>query len=290
MNLLRLPDLDVLIPTYQRPAALAVTLATLIAQTLPRFRVIVSDQSEDGDPTSTPEVQAVVRVLRARGVQVQLLRHLPRRGLAEHRQFLLDNATAPYVLYLDDDLILEPTVLAMMLQAIAEERCGFVGSAVHGLSFLHDQRPHEQHIEFWDGPVQPERIEPGGPAWRRHRLHNASNLFHLQQRLRATGEIDGAFPRRYKVAWIGACVMYDATMLRAAGGFRFWSQLPRDHCGEDVLAQLRVMARHGGCGLLPSGVYHQELPTTVTARDIDAPFALRLEHSAPPRATETADQ
>ncbi len=45
----------------------------------------------------------------------------------------------------------------------------------------------------------------------------------------------------------------------------------------DVLAQLRVMARFGGCGLLPSGVYHQELPTTVVERRVDAPKLLPVE-------------
>jgi hypothetical protein len=64
--------------------------------------------------------------------------------------------------------------------------------------------------------------------------------------------------------------------LRAAGGFDFWRELPPQHCGEDVLAQQRVMARFGGCAILPSGAYHMELPTTVTARAIDAPYMLPL--------------
>jgi hypothetical protein len=34
------------------------------------------------------------------------------------------------------------------------------------------------------------------------------------------------------------------------------------------------MERYGGCGLIPSGAYHMELPTTVTTREIDAPRAL----------------
>jgi len=65
--------------------------------------------------------------------------------------------------------------------------------------------------------------------------------------------------------------MYQTAKLRQAGGFTFWRDLPREHCGEDVLAQLRVMERYGGCGLIPSGVYHQELPTTVPDRQVDAP-------------------
>jgi hypothetical protein len=41
-----------------------------------------------------------------------------------------------------------------------------------------------------------------------------------------------------------------------------------------VLAQLRVMARFGGCAVIPSGAYHLELPTTVPRRDCDAPRLL----------------
>jgi hypothetical protein len=34
------------------------------------------------------------------------------------------------------------------------------------------------------------------------------------------------------------------------------------------------MARYGGCGLLPSGAYHLELPTTIPDRRTDAPKVL----------------
>jgi hypothetical protein len=76
------------------------------------------------------------------------------------------------------------------------------------------------------------------------------------------------------VAWVGGCVLYDTDKLRAAGGFSFWQDLPPRHAGEDVLAQLRVMERFGGCGILPSGAYHMELPTTVVDRATDAPLYL----------------
>jgi hypothetical protein len=76
----------------------------------------------------------------------------------------------------------------------------------------------------------------------------------------------------YRVAWVGGCVLFDTEKLRAAGGFDFWCDLPVEHCGEDVLVQLRVMQRFGGCGMIPSGAYHLELPTTVGVRDINAPF------------------
>ncbi|MDP9389100.1 MAG: glycosyltransferase family 2 protein [Actinomycetota bacterium] len=264
-------SVDVLVPTYRRPAALAATLATVAAQDLAGLRVVVSDQSEDPEAGVGGEALAVLRLLGARGNAVELHRHLPRRGLAEHRQFLLSRARSPYALFLDDDVLIEPDLVGRMLGAIRAERCGFVGSAVIGLSYLDDVRPHEQDIELWDGPVTPEEVRPGDPAWQRHRLHNAANLWHVQRRLAITA----ARQRVYKVAWVGGCVLYDVDKLRRAGGYSFWTELPPEHCGEDVLAQLRVMASFGGCGLIPSGAFHQEVATTVPDREADAPLLLR---------------
>ena len=261
---------DILIPTYKRPAALAITLTSLCAQTFRDFRVVISDQTEDCDPVATVEVQAVLRVLRAHGHTIEVHKHLPRLGMAEQRQFLLDQVTAPYTLFIDDDLILEPYVVEQMHKAIQQEGCGFVGSAVIGLSFINNIRPHEQAIAFWEGRVEPEFVQPDTPQWERWRLHNAANLYHLQQRLGLTPEQS----RKYRVAWVGGCVIYDTAKLRAIGGYSFWRELPAEHCGEDVLVQLRLMERYGGCGLIPSGVYHQELPTTITERRVAADKAL----------------
>jgi GT2 family glycosyltransferase len=267
-------ELDVLVPTYSRLTAVVATLACLAGQTEPGFRVVVSDQTEDDALLASPELLAVTRFLEARGHPVELHRHLPRRGMGEQRQFLLDRATAPYVCFIDDDVLTEPDLLARLLRAIGRERCGFVGSAVIGLSYRDDHRPHEEAIELWEGPVRPERVVPGDAAWPRHRLHNAANLYHVQQRLR----IPRDEARCYRIAWVGGCVLYDRAALRASGGFRFWEQLPDGAVGEDVLAQLRVMERFGGAGLIPSGAYHQELPTTLVERSDDAPWLLAGAH------------
>ncbi|AGY57194.1 glycosyl transferase family protein [Gloeobacter kilaueensis JS1] len=248
------------------------TLTSLIAQSFKDFDLIVSDQTEEGDPLAAAEVQTALAVLRIHGHRIAAHKHLPRRGMAEHRQFLLDQAQAPYVLFLDDDLILESWLVGALVRTLKEEDCGFVGSAVIGLSYLADVRPHEQQIRFWDGPVQPESVRPDTPEWERYRLHNAANLYHLQRRL-GLGPADR---RRYRVAWVGGCVLYDTARLRSVGGFQFWRSLPPVHCGEDALAQLRVMARYGGCGLIPSGVYHQELPTTIEDRTANAPRLLEV--------------
>jgi GT2 family glycosyltransferase len=266
-------QIDVLVPTCNRPAALAVTLSALGFQTWPSLRIVIADQSDGEGAYARGEVQAVLRYLRATGRQVETWRNLPRRGMAQQRAFLLAQVQAHYCLFVDDDVILEPDLVRRLHAVIEAEGCGFVGSALHGLSHLGQERPAQESIEFWDGPVTPETVRPGARSWARHHLHSAANLFHVQSRL-GVG-VDAT--RTYKVAWVGGCVLFDTACLRAAGGYDFWRELPEQHCGEDVLAQQRVMARYGGCAILPSGAYHMELPSTVTARAIDAPYVLPIK-------------
>ena len=262
--------ITVLIPSYNRPAALAVTLTGLCFQQFSDFKVVISDQSDAAPVYQDSSVQTAIRLLEKKGRPVRQLSNFPRRGLAQQRQFLLDSAESPYCLYLDDDVLLEPFVLGNMLQALIEEQIGFVGQALIGMSFREDYRPQEQAIELWEGPVEPEFIAPGGSGWERHTLHNAANILHIQEKLQLTPSIQ----KKYKVAWVGGCVLYDTAKLRASGGFEFWRDVPKEHAGEDVLAQLRVMKRYGGCGLIPSGAYHQEVQTTVTNRNFDIPREL----------------
>ena len=266
--------IDVLIPTYNRADALAVTLTALAMQFDLGWTLTIADQSNT-PVADDASVAAALRLLALRGIVVTVVRNLPRRGLAHQRHVLLDHAVAGLALYLDDDLTIEPWVVGQLRSAMASARCGFVGSPCIGLTYVDDVRPHQQAIEWWDGAVEPERIEREGPGWDRYRLHNAANPLHVQQRLGLTPEES----RLYKVAWVGGCVLYDVAKLRACGGFAFWQDLPDVHSGEDVLAQLRVMARYGGAGVLPSGVYHQELPTTVPVRDVDAPRALTIHQA-----------
>jgi glycosyltransferase involved in cell wall biosynthesis len=266
-------QIDVLVPTKDRPTELATTLAGLAAQTGVRIRVVVSDQSDGPASYATPSAATVVRALRRRGTPVELCRHLPRRGIAEQRSFLLSRATAPAVVFLDDDVWLEPGVLDRLHRALRDLGCGFVAAAMQGLSHLEDRRPDEcMPFEVWDGPVEPETIVKNGPAWARWMLGNAANGVHLAESL---GLDLGTVPPperwvAYKIAWAAGCVLFDRAALLHAGGFDFWRALPPDAHGEDVLVQLRVMARRGGAGILPSGAYHQQSPTTIPARSASA--------------------
>ncbi|GAA4921587.1 glycosyl transferase family 2 [Actinomycetospora succinea] len=271
--------IDVLVPTRNRPVELATTLAGLAAQTGVDFSLTISDQSDGDASWETPSAWTVIRWLRRRGVPVALHRHLPARGMAEQRAFLLSCASAPEVLYLDDDVWLEPGALARLHRALGELRCGMVGAAMQALGHAEDRRPHEVgSFSVWDGPVEPERLVKDGPGWDRWRLHNAANGLHLAEAV----DVDGpgrAVPSSevyvpYKVAWVAGCVLFDRARLVEAGGFEFWRDVPPDAHGEDVYSQQQVMARSGAAGILPGGAYHQESPTALPDRGVSAVDAL----------------
>ena len=82
---------DVLIPTCYRKTGLAIVLTSLLNQTFTDFDVFISDQTGDGDTyLESIEIQTLVQALKWHGHQVMLHRHLPQRGMAEKRNFLVE--------------------------------------------------------------------------------------------------------------------------------------------------------------------------------------------------------
>lgn len=261
-------EITIAIPTFNRDISLAVTLTSLLSQTYKHFDILISEQNVPS-LLDHPSIKTVICVLKVNNHQVEIIT-TPQQGIAAHRQTILDSIKTKYVMFLDDDLVLEPFVVNQLRTVIQNQQCGFVGSAPIGLSYLDDIRPQEQKIEFWQEKVEPETIKVDSKEWQRYTLHNAANLYHVAQKL----NLKYPQTKLYKLAWIGGCVLFDTKKLTTVGGFNFWSQIPPQAVGEDVVAQLKVLKQFGGCGVIPSGVYHQELPTTLPNRTYDAPRLL----------------
>ena len=247
---------SVLIPTYERAESLVMTLSGVAAQTVTDLQVVVSSQGRHKAEDS-PVARALGRVIEARGGAAEW-HHREPRGIAEQRHFLLARAKADPVLFLDDDVFMEPPVIERLLSVLEAEKCGFVGAFPAGLTFAEDVRPDQQTIELWEGPVQPEVVEPEGPGWERWQLHRAANLYHVAQKLALP---PGKF-LRYKVAWVASCALYSREKLLEVGGFSFWKKLPRYHKAEDIVVQNLLMRRFGGCCVVPSGTYYSQVETT----------------------------
>lgn len=239
------------------------TLASLAAQQHP-FSLIIADQSDE--PVESNEAIAnLLRILRFRGHSIRILSNPIRRGVAQQRELLFQASSDVTLLFLDDDVWLGPGALGILDQALAKLECGFVGMPLIGLTYIDDVRPAEQrHLEFWEDKPTPEVVLPGSKEWQRYELHNAANPVHLNASLHPETW------KAYKVAWIGGCTLYQRRALDEVGAWSFWSQLPSEHAGEDVAVQLKIMARRGGAGILPSLAFHQQVPTTIPQRDVQA--------------------
>src|SRR5215207_10188259 len=129
---------DILLPTCNRLASLVMTLGGVAAQSVGDVRVVVADQSAR-PVADDPVVQTLSRVIEERGGTVEWHHRPPLHGIAEQRDFLLRQATADTVLYLDDDVLMEPWVLEKLLTILDGEGCAFAGAFPAGL-FLNDKR------------------------------------------------------------------------------------------------------------------------------------------------------
>ena len=239
---------DILFPTHNRLPSLILTLAGIAEQSLPDLRVIIADAS-DALVEREPEVQMLVRLIAARGGAVECQHRAAGRGVAEQCDFLLQQARANSVLFLDDDVFMEPWVVARLRKTLRHDGCGFVGAFPSSLSGCADGGP-DCDVAYWEGSVRPEVICPGTEEWARAQLHQADYLDSVRRRLPA-GE-----SRRYKVAWVGSCVMYDRARLLEVGGFSFWPRLAPDAGAPEMLVQNLLLRRWGGCAILPSGTYY----------------------------------
>lgn len=102
---------SVVIPTYNRAGYLREALASVFAQTLPPWEVIIVD---DG---STDNTEQVIRDA-ARSVKFCQQAH---KGVAEARNLGLENASGDLIAWLDSDDLWEPDFLAAIVPLLAQD-------------------------------------------------------------------------------------------------------------------------------------------------------------------------
>lgn len=213
------------------------SLVSIGAQDWPTLRVVVADGTAGAATLRQPDVVAALRYLQARGAKVNTWQHRPGRGMAGLHAFLLAQVRAACCLFVTPDLILEPGLIGRLHAMLAEQGCGFVGSAAHclqdGVSLCHVRscRCHRMH------PTRACRV-----AW-----VDGCVLFDTAK-LRAAGGFDmpSTQPLEHPDAHasVQAGIKVDAIEIEIA----------------TAEAQRRVMRAYGGCGLTPSGAYRIEAP------------------------------
>lgn len=119
-------DISIVIPTYRRPALLARCLESLAAQSAPpsSYEVVVVD---DGSGDSTPEV---LRAAESAGGGRLIWESRPaNQGPAAARNRGAERAQGRWVLFLDDDMVAPPGLVAEHLRWLdaGDDRLGVVG-------------------------------------------------------------------------------------------------------------------------------------------------------------------
>lgn len=111
-----MPDVDVVIATYNRPQRLQATLASLAAQSFPNFCVYVVDDCSN-PPVSLEDVPEAVR----NALRIHVLRTPANGGPGAARNLGARAGHAPFIAFIDDDVDAAPTWLEQLVAAAERE-------------------------------------------------------------------------------------------------------------------------------------------------------------------------
>ncbi|KAM3114287.1 hormogonium polysaccharide biosynthesis glycosyltransferase HpsN [Phormidesmis sp. 146-33] len=148
-----LPFISVIIPTYGREEPLQTTLLDVLKQDYPHFETIVVDQTQNHQP----ETQAFLNGLASEG-KIRLFK-VDWASLPGARNYAVKRANGDILLFLDDDVLLEPGFLAAHAKNYDNPDIGAVAGRVFDRMKLAD---FQEGLEIQDLP--PEALDPG-IAW-----------------------------------------------------------------------------------------------------------------------------
>jgi GT2 family glycosyltransferase len=147
------PLISVIIPTYGREEPLKDTIVDVLNQDYPNYEVLVVDQTQ----VHEPDTQAFLDEKAQEG-KIQLFK-LQWASLPGARNFAVRRAEGDVMLFLDDDVRLEPGFLAAHAKNYERPEVGAVAGRVFDRMKLSD---HAEGLEIENLP--PEAMDPG-IAW-----------------------------------------------------------------------------------------------------------------------------
>ena len=137
------PPLDVVIPTHNRPDRLAECVDSILASGYKQVRVIVVDNAPSG-----PDTADLVAGRADWGSRVRYVLE-PRASSSRARNRGIEHATAEFVAFVDDDVIVDPGWPASLMSAFMEEpRAGCVTGPIVAAEL---NTPAQMWIEEYGG-------------------------------------------------------------------------------------------------------------------------------------------
>jgi GT2 family glycosyltransferase len=173
MNYVEAPTLAVMIPTLNRPHDLTLAVRTLLAQTRLPQELIIVDQSPGDESERQVRALFAEQATEAAQIELRYTRDRQINGLTMARNVALDQNRCDIVLFLDDDVELEPQFVEKLLESYGEN------AGVTGISgIITNYRPGGFATRTWQwlfvrGPFRDER----------------QSIYHAADRLRGGGRI-----------------------------------------------------------------------------------------------------
>ena len=207
---------SVVIPTYNRDELLCDTIRQVLSQNYPSFELIVVDQSETHEPSTQAFLDALPRD------QAHVIR-VTSPNLPNARNIGAESAEGDIVIYIDDDVSLQPNFLTAHAKCFTEDAADAVAGSIteSGELLLHE-------------------ITLTGRWRRQHPIGGASFQYahggNMSVRRELLGKVGG-----FDVGYVGNALNEDADFsfrLRRLG-YRIV------YCPEAKLIHLR--SEHGGC-------------------------------------------
>jgi glycosyltransferase involved in cell wall biosynthesis len=121
------PIVSVIVPTFNRPELLQRALASIHAQTISSYEVIVVD---DAGSVSAKEVCD-----KDNSGKVSYIRHAENKGLAASRNTGIRSAKGKYIAYLDDDDVYLPAHLELALKTLEAQKAEVVFTRASKVSY-----------------------------------------------------------------------------------------------------------------------------------------------------------
>lgn len=241
------PEVSVIVPTYCRRASLERLLDALCKQTLPpdRFEVVVVD---DGSTDGT--VEHVLRTPRPYVLQVLQQGH---RGPAAARNLGVAQASAPLVLFYDDDVVPEPASIEAHVGTHATEGPGVV---VIGPMSPPGDWPRPAWVRWEEEKLRNQYLAMQAGVWScTERQFYTANSSLSRTLFASAGGFDTTFKRAedvelgYRLRNVGARFVFNPAadvQHYAARSFAAWRRTPYQYGRYDV-----IMSRDKGHEALP---------------------------------------
>lgn len=182
----------VCIPTRQdnnEPTTLGYPLISLALQSFQDFSVYIHDEG-NRDIFADRNIRLILNLLAMKGSSVNYSRSLDRHGVAFARRKMLSLIKdEPYLLWLDDDMIIEPSAINALVTMIESNPCiGFVQGTKKELDPLRKYYQDINQLNSDTVPSNPIRIYFGDAAFL---LMRTNVLRHIDWELITRYPVDG---------------------------------------------------------------------------------------------------